>query len=59
MQAGPKVIVELGCGPGNTLFPLLSANENPDLSLHGLDFSKEAVDLVKVSSTRFEFDPPR
>ena len=51
-QAGSKVIVELGCGPGNTLFPLLSANENPDLRLHGYDFSKEAIDLVKVSQSR-------
>lgn len=43
-------MVEIGCGPGNTLFPLLAANENPELQLHGLDFSKEAIDLVKVSS---------
>lgn len=40
-------VVELGCGPGNTLFPLLAANENPKLSLFGFDYSKVAVDLVK------------
>ncbi|SCV66995.1 BQ2448_5641 [Microbotryum intermedium] len=45
-DAGPKTIVEIGCGPGNTLFPLYSFNENPQLSLHGYDFSKQAVDLV-------------
>ncbi|KDE06680.1 hypothetical protein MVLG_03026 [Microbotryum lychnidis-dioicae p1A1 Lamole] len=45
-DAGPRTIVEIGCGPGNTLFPLYSFNENPQLSLHGYDFSKQAVDLV-------------
>jgi ubiquinone/menaquinone biosynthesis C-methylase UbiE len=52
-QAGPKRVVEIGCGPGNTLFPLLAANENVDLQLHGFDFSKEAIDLVKVYSSAF------
>lgn len=47
-QAGPKRIVELGCGNGSTLFPLLAANENPKLDLHGYDYSKEAVSVVKV-----------
>ncbi|SGY40606.1 BQ5605_C003g02399 [Microbotryum silenes-dioicae] len=49
-DAGPRTIVEIGCGPGNTLFPLYSFNENPQLSLHGYDFSKQAVDLVLVRS---------
>ncbi|KAK4058684.1 hypothetical protein OIO90_000128 [Microbotryomycetes sp. JL221] len=49
VNAGPKTIVELGCGPGNTLFPLLASNENTQLSLHGYDYSKEAVDLVKAN----------
>ncbi|KAK4701982.1 hypothetical protein P7C70_g4242, partial [Phenoliferia sp. Uapishka_3] len=53
-DAGPKRVVEIGCGPGNTLFPLFSANENPLLQLHGLDFSKEAVELVKKNPA---FDP--
>lgn len=52
--AGPKRVVEIGCGPGNTLYPLLAANENPELQLHGLDFSKEAIALVKKNPT---FDP--
>ncbi|KAI5479333.1 hypothetical protein MNV49_003852 [Pseudohyphozyma bogoriensis] len=53
-DAGPKRIVEIGCGPGNTLFPLFSHNENPELKLHGFDFSKEAVDMVKKNPA---FDP--
>lgn len=51
-QAGRKRIVELGCGNGSTLFPLLAANENPLLDLHGYDYSKEAVSVVKVRVRR-------
>lgn len=54
-QAGPKRIVEIGCGPGNTLFPLFAANENPHLQLHGFDYSKEAIDLVLVRPLPFHF----
>ncbi|KAM0792501.1 hypothetical protein ACM66B_005173 [Microbotryomycetes sp. NB124-2] len=53
-DAGPKTIVELGCGPGNTLFPLLASNENPHLRLHGYDYSREAINLVKANPA---FDP--
>ncbi|BGO89596.1 hypothetical protein NBRC10512_001553 [Rhodotorula toruloides] len=53
-DAGPKRIVELGCGNGSTLFPLLAANENPKLDLHGYDYSKEAVSVVKNHPS---FDP--
>ncbi|MBW0482484.1 hypothetical protein O181_022199 [Austropuccinia psidii MF-1] len=44
---GPVRIAELGCGPGNTAFPILAANENPDLFLYALDYSPIAVELVK------------
>ncbi|KWU46563.1 methyltransferase, partial [Rhodotorula sp. JG-1b] len=53
-DSGPKRIVEVGCGNGSTLFPLLAANENPLLDLHGYDYSKEAVSVVK---THASFDP--
>ncbi|GAA5859290.1 hypothetical protein JCM1840_003836 [Sporobolomyces johnsonii] len=53
-DAGPKRVVEIGCGNGSTLFPLLAANENPHLKLHGYDYSKEAVAVVKAHSS---FDP--
>ncbi|QPG74957.1 hypothetical protein FOA43_002296 [Brettanomyces nanus] len=46
-DAGHKVILEIGCGAGNTMFPVLSKNENPGLMVYGCDFSKVAVDLVK------------
>ncbi|KAF8628720.1 hypothetical protein AX17_005942 [Amanita inopinata Kibby_2008] len=46
-QAGPMKIVEIGCGAGNSVFPLLSSNRNPDLSLHAYDYSNHAVKLVQ------------
>ncbi|KLO19294.1 methyltransferase [Schizopora paradoxa] len=46
-DAGPKFIAELGCGAGNSVFPLLTANENPLLKLHACDFSSHAVKLVQ------------
>ncbi|KAI5058940.1 hypothetical protein GOP47_0025259 [Adiantum capillus-veneris] len=40
------VILEIGCGVGNTLFPLLDTY--PDLFVHACDFSPRAVNLVKA-----------
>jgi 2-polyprenyl-3-methyl-5-hydroxy-6-metoxy-1,4-benzoquinol methylase len=41
-----KVVLEVGCGVGNTIFPLLA--EFPQIFLHACDFSPRAVNLVKV-----------
>ncbi|KJA23508.1 hypothetical protein HYPSUDRAFT_66195 [Hypholoma sublateritium FD-334 SS-4] len=46
-DAGQKTIVEVGCGAGNSVFPLLSSNLNPDLSLHAYDYAAHAVKLVQ------------
>ncbi|KAJ7780244.1 methyltransferase [Mycena maculata] len=46
-DAGPMTIVEVGCGAGNAVFPLLSANRNPHLALRAYDYSKHAVKLVQ------------
>ncbi|KAI0675598.1 methyltransferase [Trametes maxima] len=46
-DAGPMVIAEVGCGAGNAVFPLLSANQNPHLSLKAYDYSSHAVKLVQ------------
>ncbi|ORY74807.1 S-adenosyl-L-methionine-dependent methyltransferase [Protomyces lactucae-debilis] len=46
-DAGPLVIADIGCAVGNTLFPLLRINENPQLRIHALDFSAEAIEIVK------------
>jgi tRNAThr (cytosine32-N3)-methyltransferase len=46
-DAGPKLVVEIGCGAGNTVFPLLAKNENPQLVVHACDYAPSAVELVK------------
>lgn len=40
------VLLEVGCGVGNMLYPLLEKNEK--LLVHCCDFSSRAVDIVKV-----------
>ena len=42
-----KVLLEAGCGVGNLFFPLLE--EIPNVFIHACDFSKRAVQFVKVS----------
>lgn len=46
-EAGSRCIVEVGCGAGNTMYPVLEANTNPDLKVVGVDYSSKAVDIVK------------
>ncbi|EJD07467.1 methyltransferase [Fomitiporia mediterranea MF3/22] len=46
-DAGPITVAELGCGAGNSVFPLLAANQNPDLQLFAFDYSNHAVKLVQ------------
>ncbi|KAG6505250.1 hypothetical protein ZIOFF_037604 [Zingiber officinale] len=41
----PKTVLEVGCGVGNTLFPLLVSF--PNVFVHACDFSPRAVALVK------------
>ncbi|KAI0831972.1 methyltransferase [Trametes gibbosa] len=55
-QAGPMVIVEVGCGAGNAVFPLLSSNQNPHLRLKAYDYSSHAVKLVQ--SNPLYLSPP-
>ncbi|KAJ0514941.1 putative tRNA(Thr) (cytosine(32)-N(3))-methyltransferase [Helianthus annuus] len=45
-EAEEKVVLEVGCGAGNTIFPL--AATYPALFIHACDFSPRAVDLVKA-----------
>lgn len=46
-DAGHISIAEVGCGAGNSVFPLLTANQNPDLHLRAYDYSHHAVKLVQ------------
>ncbi|CAL5374015.1 unnamed protein product [Camellia sinensis] len=41
-----KVILEVGCGAGNTIFPLIATC--PKLFVHACDFSSHAIALVKT-----------
>lgn len=40
-------ILEVGCGVGNVVFPILATNNDPDLMVYCCDFSPVAVQLVK------------
>jgi tRNAThr (cytosine32-N3)-methyltransferase len=48
-DAGPAIIVEVGAGAGNTAFPVMKHNRNPNLRLHACDFSKKAIQVIKSS----------
>ncbi|XP_007494422.1 tRNA N(3)-methylcytidine methyltransferase METTL8, mitochondrial isoform X2 [Monodelphis domestica] len=45
-------ILEVGCGAGNSVFPILNALKNaPETFLYCCDFASEAVELVKSHSS--------
>ncbi|XP_056607875.1 tRNA N(3)-methylcytidine methyltransferase METTL2 [Triplophysa dalaica] len=49
-------ILEVGCGVGNTVFPILKTNNDPGLFVYCCDFSNTAIDLVKSNP---EYDSAR
>ncbi|KFQ31795.1 Methyltransferase-like 2, partial [Mesitornis unicolor] len=49
-------ILEVGCGAGNTVFPILQTNNDPGLFVYCCDFSTTAVDLVQNNA---EYDSSR
>lgn len=49
-------IFEIGCGVGNTIFPILKYNADPNLQLFGCDFSAKAIDIMRNHD---EFDAKR
>ncbi|PWN23740.1 S-adenosyl-L-methionine-dependent methyltransferase [Microstroma glucosiphilum] len=54
--AGRKRVLEVGCGAGNTVFPLLEKNRNAQLEMYACDYSSEAVQVVR--SNALYKDPP-
>ncbi|XP_066554689.1 tRNA N(3)-cytidine methyltransferase METTL2 isoform X2 [Amia ocellicauda] len=49
-------ILEVGCGVGNTVFPILKTNNVPGIFVYCCDFSSTAVELVKSNE---EYEPKR
>ncbi|KAG0378856.1 hypothetical protein BGX24_002572 [Mortierella sp. AD032] len=47
-DAGEKNVMEIGCGAGNTMFPLLNESKNPKLFVYACDFSSTAVKVVQT-----------
>ncbi|KAL2999139.1 hypothetical protein AAZX31_09G143100 [Glycine max] len=43
--------MEVGCGAGNTIFPVISSN--PNAFVYACDCSPRAIELVKVGSLIF------
>lgn len=53
----PRVrIFEVGCGVGNTIFPILQYSKRKDIFVYGCDFSSKAIEILKETK---EYDPER
>ncbi|PWN91885.1 S-adenosyl-L-methionine-dependent methyltransferase [Acaromyces ingoldii] len=49
-----SVLLEVGCGPGNMLYPIIKRNR--DIKAHACDFSSRAVEILASNPA---FDPDR
>ena len=47
---------ELGCGVGNTIFPVLQVNKDRNFFMYGCDYSETAINIIKTNK---EYDSKR
>lgn len=50
MKPSGTKIFEIGCGVGNTIFPIIEHSETDNIFIYGCDFSSTAIDIVKSNS---------
>ena len=55
-ENGRRKIFEIGCGVGNTIFPILKYSHEKNLMVYASDFSSNAIEILKQSP---EYDTER